>query len=351
MQPQQLMNAFPLPLLPDDQLDAPMTVQRWGALLVCHSASTPPSPSTSPSPSPSPPPSPPTLTITHVSENVDSVLSYSMQELLAHPLSSIVDRSTVDALRAEADARQVDGGEGGDGALYAQRAVVLHSGVEVWMIVHGVGGGRYIVEVLPVRVEGEEGYGEEDAEDSDAELRERLRGAEGAAVAAQQAVEVINRLLRYDRCLVYRFIPPHQHGEVIAESLLTAPCAPLPPSPAPAVPLTMPFLGLRFPPHPLSERVEGVYRRTAMRVVRDTIDTGAMLVSSSANGTPGRYSTLVSLDLTQSSLRAISPQQAQQFLAIGVRAAATFVIFVHGKAWGALLWSVEEGLTAAHPLC
>ena len=349
MQPQQLMNAFPLPLMPDDQLDAPMTVQRWGALLVCHSPPSPPQPPSYPPSLSTSLPSPPPLIISHVSENVDAVLGYSIAELLSHPLSSILDRATVDGLREDADAREGGGKEvekeGEHGReLYAQRAVALHSGVEVWMIMHGVGGGRYIVEALPVGQE--DGYGEEDVRDSEAELRERLTGAESAALCAQHAVEVLNRLLRYDRCLVYRFIPPHHHGEVLAESLLTAPCAPLPSSSAPTMPLTMPFLGLRFPPHPLSPRVEAVYRCTAMRMVPDTIDTGAMLVTASANGSPSRYSTLVHLDLKHSLLRAISPQQGQQFLAIGVRAAATFVLFVHGRAWGALLWSVYRG---GHP--
>ena len=127
---------------------------------------------------------------------------------------------------------------------------------------------------------------------------------------------------------------------MIAESLLTAPCAPLLLSPAPTVPVTMPFLGLRFPPHPLSERVQELYQRTGMRVVPDTIDTGAMLLTASGEGKMPQVSSLPHVDLRYSNLRALSPIQADQFLAIGVRAAATYPIFVHGKAWGALLWSV-----------
>ena len=67
--------------MPDDQLDAPMTIHRWGALLLCH-----------PHPTPSPPLES-SLVISHCSDNVDSVLSYSPLELLCHPLSSILERT------------------------------------------------------------------------------------------------------------------------------------------------------------------------------------------------------------------------------------------------------------------
>ena len=317
MQPQQLMNAFPLPIMPDDQLDAPVTVQRWGALLVCHARS-------------APPPNESSLVIADVSDNCESVLSYCAAELLRHPLSSIVDRQLAEELREDAERRR------GGVDVYAERDVILHSGACVHLVAHAHDG-RVIVDALPVL---EADYAEEDFADSAHELGERLHGARDAASCSQSAVEVVNRLLRFDRCLVYRFVPPHNHGEVIAESLLTAPSAPLPALPAPSTPVTMPFLGLRFPPHPLTQRIQSVYRRAAMRVIADTIDTGAVLLSACSGGSPeDGCSPLTHLDLQYSSLRAISPVQAEQFLAIGVRAAATFVLFVEGKAWGALLLS------------
>ena len=159
MQPQQLMNAFPLPIMPDDHLDAPMTVQRWGALLLCS----------------------PSLLILHCSDNTDSVLSYAPRELLSHPLSSIVDRLTVEAMRAEADERR------GSGEVYAQRDVVLHSGAAVHLVMHAVLN-RYVVDVLPV-VDAE--YSDEDVEDSAADLQRRLLAAKDAAECSQAAVEVV----------------------------------------------------------------------------------------------------------------------------------------------------------------
>jgi light-regulated signal transduction histidine kinase (bacteriophytochrome) len=320
MQPQQLMNAFPLPIMPDDQMESPMTVQRWGALLVCEKR-------------PFPPPSVESmLIISQVSENVDSILSYSLNELILHPLSSIVDTAMANQLMEEAEQRR------DEDDIFAQLDVVLHSGASVHLVMHVVDD-RYIIDVLPV-IEME--YSEEDFNESVEELTARLRSADNAAQCSQHAADVINRLVQYDRCVVYRWIPPHSHGEIIAESLVTAPCAPMPLSPAPSTPPTMPFLGLRFPPHPISDRVSAVYHKIGMRIVADTNDTGALLVAASSGGVAGRYSTLVHLDLKYSVLRAISPRQSDQFLSIGVRAAATSVIFVEGKAWGAVLLSVQQ---------
>ena len=83
--------------------------------------------------------------------------------------------------------------------MYSQRDVVLHSGACVHLVMHKEGE-RYVVDVLPVVEEEEGGYTEDDFTESVEELTVRLRSAVEAAECNQSAVEVVNRLMSFDRC-------------------------------------------------------------------------------------------------------------------------------------------------------
>ena len=323
MQPQQQMNVFPLPILPDDQLEAPTAVQRWGAVLVCEMQPWSPSP-----------------VIVHCSENVQAVLGLSVAQLLLRPLDSalLLDSAACSRLVAEA-ARRRHSDE-----IYAECELsLLPDGRRVHLVLHQADDGRFVCDALPVlRV----AYSGEDVADSEEELSARLRAAVTTAQCWQAALDGINRLLQYDRCIVYRCLAPHGHAEVVAESLLTAPCAPLPAAAVSSLPLTMPFLGLRFPPHPVSDRAQRVHRKARLLLVQDAMDTGAALVTSASLASSAfspRLSSLLQAELAFSLLRAVSPRQAEQFLAIGVRAAASFTVLVKGRCWGTLLWSDAAG--------
>ncbi len=128
---------------------------------------------------------------------------------------------------------------------------------------------------------------------------------------ADEAARQLRANLGMDRVMVYRF-GADSSGEVIAESRSDA---------------VEPFLGLRYPATDIPKQARALYVRNRFRLIADvSSDPVAIEPALSVDGTP--------LDLSMSTLRAVSPIHIEYLRNMGVGASLSISIVVEGKLWG-----------------
>lgn len=138
------------------------------------------------------------------------------------------------------------------------------------------------------------------------------------------AVRFCSAFTSFDRVMAYRFLPDGS-GEVVTEQ---------------AVSEMEPFLGLRYPATDIPKQARALYVRNPIRIISDSHDIGALILSEEATGNP-------SLDLSASVLRAVSPTHLEYLRNMGVAASASVSIIVDGKLWGLLACHHRQPLTLA----
>ena len=147
----------------------------------------------------------------------------------------------------------------------------------------------------------------------------------------QQMCEIAARQLRaltgFDRVMVYRFSDDGS-GEVIAESRAQNIDG---------------FMGLHFPASDIPAQARRLYTQNLLRIISD-IDapTYEIVPTTDAYGDP--------LDLTMSTLRAISPIHVEYLRSMGVCASMSVSIMREGKLWGLFACHHYEPLTLSYPV-
>jgi len=140
---------------------------------------------------------------------------------------------------------------------------------------------------------------------------DRLARAEGVQDLCHQAARHLKRLLGFDRVMVYRF-HPDLSGEVVAEareSHLEA------------------FLNLRYPKTDIPEQARRLYLANLFRIIADVNAEPVPIV-------PERSLEGEELDLSHSTLRAVSPIHIEYLKNMGVGASLSISIVIKGKLWG-----------------
>ena len=126
-----------------------------------------------------------------------------------------------------------------------------------------------------------------------------------------EAARQLRHALQIDRVMVYRF-REDLSGEVIAEAARAD---------------LEKFLGLRYPRSDIPDQARALYLRNRFRIIAD-VDAEPIPVepAASLSGEP--------LDLSMSSLRAVSPVHIEYLKNMGVGASLSISIIVGGKLWG-----------------
>ncbi|MXP13168.1 GAF domain-containing protein [Altererythrobacter confluentis] len=130
-------------------------------------------------------------------------------------------------------------------------------------------------------------------------------------ILCQSAAEHLKDLLLFDRVMVYKFHPDGT-GEVIAEAVEAD---------------LEPFLHLRYPKSDIPQQARALYLRNLFRIISDV------------NAVPVPIEPSVSfdgqtLDLSLSSLRAVSPVHIEYLQNMGIAASLSISIVIRGKLWG-----------------
>ena len=125
------------------------------------------------------------------------------------------------------------------------------------------------------------------------------------------AAKRLKALLGFDRVMVYQFHPDGS-GEVIAEARERE---------------IESFAGLRYPKSDIPQQARELYLRNRLRIIANVMDTPVPIV-------PGKQFDGEPIDLSLSTLRAVSPIHIEYLRNMGVRASLSISIVVRGRLWG-----------------
>lgn len=138
-----------------------------------------------------------------------------------------------------------------------------------------------------------------------------FQGAASVEQLVQDAVVTVADLTRYDRVMAYRF-DPEWNGEVVADAVVDGVTS---------------FLGLRYPASDIPPQARAQYERTRLRLIADSLATPSPLLAHDA-------SWAADLDLSDATLRAVSPVHLEYLRNMGVRSSMSVSITVEGRLWG-----------------
>lgn len=144
------------------------------------------------------------------------------------------------------------------------------------------------------------------------EMLHRVQQAENSGAFYQAIAEEVRRVIGFDRVMLYRFLNDGS-GEVVAEA---------------TDPDTEPFLGLHYPESDIPKQARELYRLNSLRAIPDARYAPAPILS-----TPGAP-TVLSLDLSSSAIRSVSPVHRQYLANMGVVASLSMSIIIQGRLWG-----------------
>lgn len=127
----------------------------------------------------------------------------------------------------------------------------------------------------------------------------------------QNTARQIKEIIQYDRVMIYRFWEDG-HGEVVAEEKNEE---------------LEPFLGLHYPASDIPVQARELYKVNLIRIISDVHTATSPIV------TTGKYAGKP-LDLTHSSLRAVSPMHIEYLKNMGVAASFSVSLITDNKLWG-----------------
>jgi light-regulated signal transduction histidine kinase (bacteriophytochrome)/CheY-like chemotaxis protein len=142
-------------------------------------------------------------------------------------------------------------------------------------------------------------------------IMNRLREAESVDRLCHLAARQLRSLIGFDRVMVYRF-DKDGNGTVVAESKGAS---------------AEPFLGLHYPATDIPKQARALYIRNPIRIISDVDDDVSPII-------PERNSDGEPLDLSLSTLRAVSPIHLEYLRNMGVAASMSISIVQRGKLWG-----------------
>jgi chemotaxis family two-component system sensor kinase Cph1 len=125
------------------------------------------------------------------------------------------------------------------------------------------------------------------------------------------AAEQIKKIIGFDRVMIYKF-HDDGHGEVVSEV---------------RVPELEPFMGLHYPASDIPKQARELYKVNLTRLIADVATApAALLMSGDVED--------ASLDLSNSSLRAVSPIHIQYLKNMGVASSFSISLLHLGELWG-----------------
>jgi chemotaxis family two-component system sensor kinase Cph1 len=125
----------------------------------------------------------------------------------------------------------------------------------------------------------------------------------------EKAAAEVKRLIEYDRVMIYKF-QEDGHGEVVAEEKNED---------------LEPFFGLHYPASDIPKQARELYKLNMTRIIAD-VYTESSAIATYNNETP--------LDLTHSTLRAVSPIHIQYLKNMGVASSFSISLLVNDELWG-----------------
>ena len=238
--------------------------------------------------------------VNHVSGNVADLFGAGPDALLGMPLDGLVTTQALHEIRTRV---QILRGPDASERLFGLPLTAAGGRFDV--AVH-LSGRTIVIEAEPTV--------EEESSDGGALVRAmvgRLQGLVEDAAFFREAARQMRAVLGFDRVMVYRF-DRDGAGEVVAEVVRAG---------------LESYLGLRYPASDIPEQARRLYERNWLRLIADVADGAAPIVPQVApDGRP--------LDLSLSTLRAVSPIHLEYLNNMGVAASLSVSILQGGRLWG-----------------
>nr|WP_321445663.1 HWE histidine kinase domain-containing protein [uncultured Cohaesibacter sp.] len=242
--------------------------------------------------------------VTHVSNNADTFCSIAPADLLGAPASQLLPPDTVHAIR--------------------NRLQMLrpHSNVElVYDVAIAESSDRFDVSVHlmdgHIVMEFEPAGSQNGLSTDVANVRSainRMSDLDELKALYSHAVRFVNAITGFDRVMLYKF-HPDDSGEVVAEVKRTN---------------MESFLQLRYPASDIPKQARALYLKNPIRIIADVSDQGAPILASIDSKTDRQPL----FDLSNSSLRSVSPIHLEYLRNMGVGASMSISIIVRGELWG-----------------
>lgn len=140
----------------------------------------------------------------------------------------------------------------------------------------------------------------------------RILEAKTLEQVLQFAAKQVKEIIHYDRVMVYKFWEDG-HGEVVGEEKNDN---------------LEPFMGLHYPASDIPQQARELYKQNLVRIIADVDSTPADIVTSDAG------LTATSLNLTNSTLRAVSPIHIEYLKNMGVKSSFSISIVIKDRLWG-----------------
>lgn len=238
--------------------------------------------------------------VSHASQNVATFLGVTAEELIGTALVKVLLPDAIHDIRSKLQILA-----GADAVERIFRLDVIADGSPMDVAIHL--SGRTIILEFERSEAGRAG----DRTGLVRPMIDRLRAATSTDALLDLSVRHMRALTGFDRVMMYRFAPDGT-GEVVAESRR----------------LDMePFLGLRYPASDIPAQARALYTRSLLRIIADVDgERSAILPPHGPDGAP--------LDLSLSSLRAVSPIHLEYLRNMGVQASMSVSVMRRGKLWG-----------------
>ncbi|MBU2978965.1 HWE histidine kinase domain-containing protein [Alteromonas sp. C1M14] len=237
--------------------------------------------------------------VAYCSENVNHYLGQDAQDVIGSALKNWFDSTTMHSIRTALQSAIITGR---NERIFDQK--IAETGLDIDISVHH--NGQFII------VECE---AFNDQRTPDVQFVRSLLTQFYCANDSQALIEMVTQQLQlitgYDRVMVYRFLPDGA-GEVIAESKQYDVSS---------------YLGLRYPASDIPKQARKLYVKNLLRVIGDVDATVVPILP------PNRHAE-EQVDLSFSTLRAVSPIHIEYLKNMGVNASMSISIIVNGKLWG-----------------
>ncbi len=254
--------------------------------------------------------------ISHASANLAEFARKSAEEAVGEPLETLLNSQSIHNIR-----NRLQHLTGRDGVEYA-RGVLFVGSDELYDAQIHVSEGTIVLEFEPAAQSANYEADLALVRSSVARLAEISDIARFCGFAAKS----VRALTGLDRVMVYRFLPDGS-GEVFAEAKTSDQDS---------------FLGLRYPASDIPKQARALYLRNPIRVIADSSHAGVEIH-------PPRSPSGDVLDLSQSTLRSVSPIHLEYLSNMGVAASMSISIIVNGALWGLFACHHRQAIAMSQP--
>jgi len=236
--------------------------------------------------------------VRYASENCEEMLGVSAEAMIGNPVTELLSDSAVHDIRSRLQSLSLSD------MVERLFGIDLFEDGRLFDAALHLSGDHFVMEFEPAGAEGR------DFQSYVRPMIARVRTHDDLEGICNEGARQLRALTGFDRVMVYRF-GEDGSGQVFAESVKSNMDG---------------FLSLRFPASDIPKQARELYQRNLLRIIADVDDPTVAIRTQDSENEP--------LDLSMSTLRAVSPIHVEYLQNMGVGASMSVSIMKRGKLWG-----------------